>query len=322
MASRDIAAPGPAASIGSGPRLGAASPRYGEKVIYLLLAACAVLSVVTTTAIVISLVVPSIEFFGEVPIATFLFTADWGPTFTPPTFGVLPIVVGTLSVTFWAMLFAVPIGLGAAVYLSEYAGRRTRRVVKPILEILAGVPTIAFGFFALKFITPTLQDVWPGHFLGGPPLIFSALAAGFAIGLMIVPIIASVSEDAMSAVPNGLREGAYALGATKARVATRVVFPAALSGIVASIILAISRAVGETMIVLLAAGNTPNLTFSPVESIQAMTAFIGTTATGDIPTGSVIYKTVFAVALLLFVMTLVMNLLSIRLVRRFREVYE
>jgi phosphate transport system permease protein len=318
---RDIAS-GPPAPALPRPRLEATSPHYGEKVIYVLLAACAVLSVLTTTAIVISLVIPSIEFFGQVSITTFLFTTDWGPTFTPPTFGVLPIVVGTLSVTFWSMLFAIPIGLGAAVWLSEYAGRRTRKVVKPILEVLAGVPTIAFGFFALHFVTPTLQDIWPGDFLNGPPLIFSALAAGLAIGLMIVPIIASISEDAMSAVPNGLREGAYALGATKAHVATRVVFPAALSGIVASIILAISRAVGETMIVLLAAGNTPNLTFSPVESIQAMTSFIGTTATGDIPTGSVIYKTVFAVALLLFVMTLVMNMLSIRLVRRFREVYE
>ena len=309
---------GPAAR----PRLGATSPRYGEKAIYGLLAACAVLSIVTTTAIVVSLIVPSVQFFGEVSPGEFLFGTDWGPTFTPATFGVLPIVVGTFSVTLWAMIFAIPIGIGSAIYLSEYAGRRTRKTVKPILELLAGVPTIAFGFFALKFITPRIQDIWPGHFLGGPPLIFSALAGGLAIGLMIVPIIASISEDAMSAVPSGLREGAYALGATKAKVATRVVFPAALSGIVASIILAISRAVGETMIVLIAAGNTPNMTLSPVKSIQAMTAFIGTTATGDIPTGSVIYKTVFAVALLLFVMTLVMNVLSIRLVRRFREVYE
>jgi phosphate transport system permease protein len=303
-------------------RLEATSHRYGEKVIYCLLATCAVLSIVTTVAIVISLVVPSVEFFGAVPIGDFLFGTDWGPTFSPATFGVLPIVVGTLSVTFWAMLFAVPIGLGSAIYLSEYAGRRTRKIVKPVLEVLAGVPTIAFGFFALHFITPTIQDIWPGHFLGGPPLIFSALAGGLAIGLMIVPIIASISEDAMSAVPNGLREGAYALGATKSRVATRVVFPAALSGIVASIILAVSRAVGETMIVLIAAGNTPNLTLSPVQSIQAMTAFIGTTATGDIPTGSTIYKTVFAVALLLFVATFAMNMLSTRLVRRYREVYE
>jgi phosphate transport system permease protein len=303
-------------------RLEAPSRRYGEKVIYGLLAACAGLSVLTTTAIVISLVVPSIQFFGDVPIGDFLFGTDWGPSFQPPSFGVLPIVVGTLSVTFWALIFAIPIGLGSAIFLSEYASPRVRKIVKPILEVLAGVPTIAFGFFALIFITPQIQKIWPGHFLGGPPLIFSVLAGGLAIGLMIVPIIASISDDAMSSVPRGLRDGAYALGATKAKVATRVVFPAALSGIVASIILAISRAIGETMIVLIAVGSTPELTFSPVKSVQAMTAFIGTTATGDIPTGSTIYKTIFAVALLLFLMTLVMNLLSIRLVRRYRQAYE
>jgi phosphate transport system permease protein len=316
---RGLSATGPAALPR---RLEAQSGRYGEKVIYCLLAACAVLSVLTTTAIVISLVVPSIQFFGDVPIGDFLFGTDWGPSFQPPSFGVLPIVVGTLSVTFWGLIFAIPIGLGSAIYLSEYAGPRVRKIVKPILEILAGIPTIAFGFFALIFITPQIQKIWPGHFLGGPPLIFSVLAGGLAIGLMIVPIIASISDDAMSAVPRGLREGAYALGSTRAKVATKVVFPAALSGIVASIILAISRAIGETMIVLIAVGSTPNLTLSPVQSVQAMTAFIGTTATGDIPTGSTIYKTIFAVALLLFGMTLLMNLLSVRLVRRFRQVYE
>jgi phosphate transport system permease protein len=303
-------------------RLEAPSRRYGEKVVYALLAACAILSVLTTTAIVISLIVPTIQFFGDVPVTDFLFGTDWGPTFTPATFGVLPIVVGTLSVTLWALAFAIPIGIGAAIYLSEYASRRVRKVVKPVLEILAGVPTIAFGYFALIFITPQLEKIWPGHFLGGPPLIFNVLAGGLAIGLMIVPIIASISEDAMSAVPRGLREGAYALGATRAKVATRVVFPAALSGIVASVILGISRAIGETMVVLIAVGSTPNLTFNPIESVQAMTAFIGTTATGDIPNGSVTYKTIFAVALLLFLMTLLMNLLSIRLVRRYRQVYE
>lgn len=305
----------------SRPRLEAAGPRYGERAIYWGLAACAGVSVVTTTAIVISLILPSLEFFGEVSVLDFLTGTDWGPTFSPASFGVLPIVVGTISVTMWALVFAIPVGLGAAIYLSEYASRRTRKIIKPMLEILAGIPTVALGFFALVFITPFIQDVWPG-FLGDEPGIFSVAAAGLAIGLMIVPIIASVSEDAMSAVPGGLREGAYALGATKAKVATKVIFPAALSGIVASIILAVSRAIGETMIVLIAAGNTPNLTFSPVESIQAMTAFIGTTATGDIGTGTITYKTVFAVALLLFVMTLIMNVLSVRLVRRYREVYE
>lgn len=318
MQASDIAASDPAATK---PRLEAASPRYGEKLIVGLLAACAGISIVTTTAIVASLLVPSIEFFGEVPIGDFLFGTDWGPTFTPPTFGALPIMVGTLSITFWSLIFAIPIGIASALYLSEYASRRTRRIVKPVLEVLAGVPTVAFGFFALVFITPVIQDVWPG-FLGEEPGVFSALAGGLAIGLLVVPIIATVSEDAMSAVPHGLREGAYALGATRARVAARVVLPASLSGVVAAIILAASRAIGETMVVLLAAGNTPNLSFNPVEPIQAMTAFIATTATGDIATGTITYKTVFAVAMLLFAMTLLMNVLSIRIVRRYREVYE
>src|SRR3954469_8441017 len=283
MEAADIAVSG-AAPRNIGRRLEAASPRYGEKAIYVCLAACAFLSVLTTVAIVVSLVVPSIEFFGTVSPKEFLLGTDWGPTFQPATFGVLPIVVGTLSVTLWAMVFAIPVGLGAAIWLSEYAGRRTRKFVKPVLEVLAGIPTIALGFFALHFITPQLQKFWPGDFLNGPPLIFSALAGGLAIGLLVVPIIASISDDAMSAVPGGLREGAYALGATKARVATRVVFPAALSGIVASIVLAISRALGETMIVVLAAGSTPDFTLNPVVSIQAMSSYIAVTATGDIPT--------------------------------------
>lgn len=318
MQASDIATSGPAAVK---PRLEAASPRYGEKAIRAFLAACAAISVITTTAIVISLLAPSIQFFEEVSPIDFLTGTEWGPTFTPAEFGVLPIVVGTLSVTFWSLLFAIPIGLAAAVFLSEYASPRVRKTIKPILEVLAGVPTVAFGFFALAVVTPFLQDIWPG-FLGDGPNVFNVLAGGLAVGLLIVPIIASVSEDAMSAVPSGLREGAYAMGATKMKVATRVVFPAALSGIVASIILAASRAIGETMVVVLAVGNTPNLTFNPLESIQAMTAFIATTATGDIATGTITYKTVFAVALLLFAMTLVMNVLSIRLVRRYREVYE
>jgi len=302
-------------------RLEAPSARYGEKAISGLLALCAILSVAITTAIVISLLSPTIDFFQDVSITDFLFGTDFTPLFNPPSFGVVPIVVGTLSVTFWGLLTAIPIGLGAAIYLSEYASRRVRRIVKPTLEVLAGVPTVAFGFFALATITPVLQDIWPG-FLGDGPRIFNVLAAGLAMGIMIVPIIASISEDAMSAVPHGLREGAYALGATKMRVALRVVVPAALSGIVASFVLAASRAIGETMIVLIAAGNTPNLTLNPTESIQAMTAFIGTTATGDVATGTVEYNTIFAVGSLLFVMTLVMNMISIRLVRKYREVYE
>ena len=304
-------------------RLRAPGPRYGEKLIQGLLALCGILSVLTTTAIVISLIGPTIGFFEIVPIDEFLTGTDWTPQFEPPSFGVLAIVAGTLNVALWGMLFAVPVGLGSAIYLSEYATPRVRKIVKPVLEILAGIPTVAIGLFAASFILPEIiQRFWPGDFLGGVDKPFMALAAGLAVGLMVVPIIASISEDAMSAVPSGLREGAYAMGATKAKVATRVVLPAALSGIAASIVLAISRAVGETMIVLLAAGSTPNFTFLPNEAIQTMTAYIGVTATGDISTGSLDYKSVFAVGTVLFVMTLAMNLVSIRLVRRYREVYE
>ena len=317
-----IGVDGPQAKLSN--RLRAPSPRYGEKAIQGLLALCGVLSVLTTTAIVISLIGPTIGFFEVVPIGDFLFGTEWTPQFEPPSFGVLAVVVGTLNVALWGMLFAIPVGLGAAIYLSEYAAPRVRKTVKPILEILAGIPTVAIGFFAATFILPEIiQRFWPGDLFGGAAgKPFMALAAGLGIGLMIVPIIASISEDAMRAVPSGLREGAYAMGATRMEVATRVVFPAALSGIVASIVLAISRAVGETMIVLLAAGSTPNLTFNPVEAIQAMTAYIGVTATGDIPTGTITYDTIFAVGTVLFLMTLAMNLVSIRLVRRFREVYE
>lgn len=305
-------------------RLQAHNKRYGERAIQWLLAFCAVLSVLTTTAIVISLIGPTIGFFEIVPVDEFLFGTDWTPQFEPPSFGVLAIVAGTLNVTLWAMLFAIPIGLGAAIYLSEYASPRVRKTVKPALEVLAGIPTVAIGFFAVSFILPEIiVPIWPGEFLGGAEgKPFMALAAGLGIGLMIVPIIASISEDAMSAVPRGLHEGAYALGATKTKVALRVIFPAALSGIVASIVLAISRAVGETMIVILAAGSTPQFTLNPVEPVQTMTAYIATTATGDISTGSLDYKSVFAVGTVLFVMTLMMNMVAIRLVRKYREVYE
>ncbi len=305
-------------------RLQAPSKRYGEKAIHVALAFCGILSVLTTTAIVVSLLGPTIGFFEIVPADEFFFSVDWTPQFEPPSFGVLGVVAGTVNVALWAMLFAIPVGLGSAIYLSEYASPRVRKTVKPMLEVLAGIPTVAIGFFAVSFILPEIiVPLWPGDFLGGAVgKPFLALAASLGIGLMVVPIIASISEDAMSAVPRGLHEGAYALGATKAKVAVRVIFPAALSGIVASIVLAISRAVGETMIVVLAAGSTPNFTLNPVESIQAMTAYIATTATGDISTGSVDYKSVFAVGAVLFVMTLVMNVISIRLVRRYREVYD
>ena len=318
MASRDVAAAG---SAGLRPKLAAARPRYGERAIITLLGLCALVSVLTTIAIVLSLLSPTIEFFEEVPASEFFSFGEWAPQFANATFGVFEIVAGTLNVTLWAVVVGVPIGLGAAIYLSEYASERVRRTLKPTLEVLAGVPTVAFGFFALTFITPILRDVWPEG-LSDPPGIFSAGAAGLVLGIMIVPIIASISDDAMRAVPSGLREGAYALGGTRLQVATRVVVPAALSGIVASFVLGISRAIGETMVVLIAAGNTPNLTLNPVESIQTMTAFIATTATGDIGVGTLTYKTIFAVGAFLFVLTLVLNVISIRLVRRYREVYE
>jgi phosphate transport system permease protein len=297
----------------------AARPRYGERVIQGLLALCAAISVATTVIIVVSLLSPTIDFFKEVSFGEFFSTDDWAPLNADASFGVLRPVVGTLSTTLWGLLFAIPIGLLSAIYLSEYASPRIRRVVKPVLEVLAGIPTVALGVFAVTFLSPEIQDLIPG-FVKTPP--FAAGIAGLAIGLLIVPIIASISDDAMRAVPGGLREGAYALGATKLKVSTRVVFPAAISGIVASIVLAGSRAVGETMVVLLAAGKTPNLSFDPGQSVQTMTAFIGTTATGDVAVGSTAYQTIFAVGALLFVMTFVLNIFAIRLVRRFREVYE
>lgn len=304
--------------------LQAQSKRYGERAIKWLLALCAVLSVLTTTAIVLSLLGPMIGFFKLVPASEFFFEIDWTPQFEPPSFGVLSIVAGTVNVALWGTLFAIPIGLGTAIYLSEYASPRVRKTIKPALEVLVGIPTVAIGIFAVSFILPhVIVPLWPGDFLGGADgKPFLALAAALGIGLMVVPIIASLSDDAMRAVPRGLHEGAYALGATKAKVATRVIFPAALSGIVASIVLAISRAAGETMIVVIAGGSTPKFTLNPVESIQAMTSYIATTATGDIGTGTVEYKSIFAVGALLFAITLVMNVISIRLVRRYREVYE
>jgi phosphate transport system permease protein len=297
----------------------AARPRYGEKLIEAALAGCAVISVITTTAIVISLLSPTIDFFGEVSFGDFFSSDTWAPTQSDPTFGVFRLVIGTFSTSLWALMFAVPIGLLSAIYLSEYAHPRVRRTVKPVLEVLAGIPTVALGLFAVTFISPEVQDIFPS-FIKAPP--FSAGVAGLAIGLLLVPIIASISDDAMRAVPQGLREGAYGLGATKLKVSTRVVFPAAISGIIASIVLALSRAVGETMIVLLAAGGSANATFDPGQQVLTMTAFIGRTATGDIGTGTITYDTIFAVGTLLFILTLGMNAIAIRLVRRFREVYE
>jgi phosphate transport system permease protein len=274
--------------------------------------------VLTTTGIVIALLRETIDFFGTVGVGDFLFGGKWTPLFEPPSFGVRPLVAGTFLITGIALLVAAPLGLGSAIYLSEYARARTRKIVKPILELLAGVPTIVFGYFALTFFTPNiLQDL-----LHVKVDIFNALAAGIIMGFMIIPTVASVAEDAMSAVPQSLREGAYGLGASKLQVSTRVVFPAALSGIVAAVVLGASRAVGETMIVLLAAGQQPVIDWNPLHAVETMTAFIAATGQGDVPTGSIEYKTIFAVGLTLFVATFLMNIVSIRLVRRYREVYE
>jgi phosphate transport system permease protein len=297
-------------------RLTAARPRYGEAVIRALLFLCALVSVLTTVGIVVALAQPTIDFFGDVDVLDYLTGTRWAPLFQPQSFGVLPLVVGTLTTTFWACLVALPLGLGAAIYLSEYAADRSRRWLKPALEVLAGIPTVVYGYFALTFVTPLLRDV------GLPVEIFNALSAGLVMGVMILPTVASLSDDAMTAVPMSLREGAFALGATKLHVSTRVVVPAALSGIVASFVLAISRALGETMIVAIAAGAQPTITFNPYEAIQTMTAYIAATGIGDVPTGSVEYKTIFAVGSTLFIVTFLMNMIAIRLVRRFREVYE
>jgi phosphate transport system permease protein len=298
------------------PTLRAKRRRYGEDAIKVLLGGCALVSVATTVGIIFALLLPALEFFQDVSIVDFVTGTDWAPLFEPGSFGVIPLVAGTLVVTFWACLVAIPFGLGAAIYLSEYARPRVRAVLKPALEVLAGIPTVVFGYFALTFVTPLLRDVGLGV------EIFNALSAGLVMGVMLIPTVASLSEDAMTAVPRDLRDGAYALGAGTFQVATRIVVPAAISGIVASFVLAISRAIGETMIVAIAGGLQPNLSWDAREAMETMTAFIAATAGGDIAVDSIEYKTIFAVGLTLFVMTLAMNLFAIRLVRRFREVYE
>ena len=290
--------------------------RWGEVIIKGILALCALVSVATTLGIVVALFLPAFQFFQEVNFLDYITGTEWAPLFLQANFGVIPLIAGTLSVTFWACLVAIPSGLGAAIFLSEYARPRTRKVLKPALELLAGIPTVVFGYFALTFVTPLLRD------LGIHVEIFNALSAGLVMGVMIIPTVASLSEDAMTAVPRDLRDGAYALGSNKLQVSTRIVVPAAVSGIVAAFVLGISRAIGETMIALLAAGQQPNLTFDPRQAVETMAAFIAATGAGDVPTGSLEYKTIFAVGATLFAMTLVVNAVAIRLVRRFREAYE
>ncbi len=296
---------------------GKRSRSTSESIIGMILAACGAISLLTTIGIILVLIQEALRFFSSVRLTDFLFGTTWTALFKTPQYGVLPLVGGTLMITLIAMVVAIPLGLMSAIYLSEYAPRRVRDILKPALEMLAGIPTIVFGFFAVNFIRPELlKPIFSGI---GP---FSALAAGIAVGIMTIPLVASLSEDAMRAVPRSLREGGYALGATKLEVATRIVFPAAFSGIIASAILAMSRAVGETMIVALAAGSKAQLTGNPLEPMQTMTGFIVQAFSGDVVVGSPAYLSLFAVGLLLFCMTFALNLLSQWVVTRFREVYE
>ncbi|MFS0728284.1 phosphate ABC transporter permease subunit PstC [Paenibacillus sp. 1P07SE] len=285
-----------------------------------LLFLCAIISVLTTIGIVYTLLTETIAFFGTVSVVEFFTGTKWAPLIAPKAFGVLPLLAGTLMITVIACLVAMPIGLASAIYLSEYAPSRVRKIVKPILEVLAGVPTIVYGYFALSFVTPLIQEVF-GTLFGMNVSIFNALSAGIVVGIMIIPMIASLSEDAMLAVPRSLRDGAYALGSTRLEVALKIIVPAALSGIVASFVLAFSRAIGETMIVTVAAGSTPKLTGNPLESIQTMTAYIVQVSLGDTPHGSIEYGSIFAVGLTLFAITLILNLLAQYVARRFREEY-
>ncbi len=297
--------------------LTSSSLRIKERAIRATLFVAAAFSVLITVGIVWSLLAPAIEFFRQVSVMEFLTGTRWAPRFKPATFGVLPLIVGTLWTTGIALLVAVPFGLGSAVYLSEYASEKKRRRLKPIVELLAGIPTVVYGFFAIEFITRVVFKEWMGLTVG----TFSVLSAGLVMGIMIIPTVASLSEDALSAVPLAMRQGSFALGANKMQTTLRVVFPAAFSGIAAAVVLGISRAIGETMIVALAAGNKPNISSNPLEGAQTMTGFIANAALGDSRVGSLEYDTLFAVGLLLFIITLLINFISIRLVRRYREAY-
>ncbi len=289
-----------------------------ERIIETLLFIAAAVGVITTVGIVAVLAIQTALFFQTVPPTDFLFGLNWSASIQPYAFGVIPLVVGTLLVAGIAMIVAVPLGLLAAILLAEFASSRVKGFVKPILETIAGVPTIVLGFFALYFLTPYILKPIFGDSIG----TFSALSGGIVVGLLITPLIASISEDAMTAVPRGMREGAYAMGATKFEVVRKVVVPAALSGIMASIILAMSRAVGETMAVVLAVGSQPQLTLNPLESVQTMTAFIVSISFGDTPQGSIQFQSLFAVGATLFVITFGLNLISSWVVRRYRTGYE
>jgi phosphate transport system permease protein len=291
--------------------------RATERAVGAFLIGATAVSILTTVGIVLVLIFETFAFFREVSPWEFLTGTVWAPLIAPRSFGVLPLISGTLLVAAIAIAVAMPLGLVIAIYLAEYAGQRTRSIVKPFLEILAGIPTVVFGFFALTFVTPRLvQPLIPGT------NVFNAASAGIVVGLMVLPMVATISEDAMAAVPRALREAAHGLGATKLEVSLRVVVPAALSGVIASFILAVSRAVGETMAVAIAAGSTPVLTLDPTQSVQTMTGYIAQVSLGDTPQNSLEFKTIFAVGMTLFLMTLLLNIASQLFVRRYRNVYQ
>ena len=290
--------------------------RFEEFFVLYILRFSALISIITTVGIISILGINSVPFFREVGFIEFFTGLEWTPLFIPQNFGVSPLVNGTFLVAFIAAITALVFGLGSAFYLSEYASRKVRKILKPFLEILAGIPTVVYGYFALTFVTPVIQFIFP------ETIIFNALSAGLVMGIMIIPMVSTLSEDAMNAVPSSLREAAYGLGAKKYQVALKVVFPSAISGIVASFILAISRAIGETMIVSLAAGGKPALTINPLDAIQTMTAYIVTVSQGETPQGSVEYNSIFAVGLLLFFLTLIMNLIGRFIVTKYAQNYE
>ena len=292
------------------------SRRIVEFVIERTLFLCAAGSILVTAGIILVLLWETAAFLREVPITDFLFGTVWTPLFYDKQFGVLPLVTGTLLASAIAMIVALPAGLLIAIYLSEFAPQPVRRAVRPVLEVLAGVPTVVYGYFALQFVTPLLQSIVPG--LSG----FNALSPGIVMGIMILPLVSSLSEDALRAVPTSLREGAYALGATRMETSLRVVVPAAFSGISAATVLAVSRAIGETMIVAIAAGQQPRLTLDPRVPVETMTAYIVQVSLGDTPAGTLEYRTIFAVGMLLFVSTFALNLVSNWLRERFREEYQ
>lgn len=290
--------------------------RWYEQVIHAFLFVCAGISVLTTLSIVVVLLLEAVQFFFDVSIIEFLTGTKWTPLLKPQHFGILPLFCGTLLVAFGSAVIAIPIGLGTAIFLSEYATPWMREIIKPVIEVLAGIPSVVYGYFAVVFISPMIRHIFPS---AG---VFNAANACIVVGIMTLPMIISLSEDALRAVPRSLREGAYALGATKYDVTCQVVVPAAMSGIVASFLLAVSRAIGETMAVTLAAGATPTATLNPLNSVQTMTAYIVQVSQGDTPAGTLEYRTIFAVGLALFLSTMAMNLLAQWVLGRMREKYE